>query len=387
MAEFKFPCPRCGQKIQCDELWSGHQIQCPSCQTNLVVPQNPAAEAPPPVAPSPPAPAPRLSIGQSKLQASAPPAQSPPRTTLPRRPLAPAKAAKAAGTTKLLKIGAVIIVVAVGGYFGFGLVSSWQEKANAKRRDTEKQADGGQVGHIGDLYNVLDATDPDGRGAARSRASAPRTTPASLPGSVPAGTQEGQTPAQAAEKELPMVPAVWTLDLAKAKIPDGKANGTISGAGFVVESARVDPVGTAQVLSLRQGSGASADREILVYLHLNAGETLAGHTWSVSKEMKGAGVPSVLKRWKTDPKYAPRQLSFATGYAMKLELGPMGDGMIPGKIFLALPDAEQSVVAGAFKAAIGLTAASSQPVVNPVPTAAPTPAQDAAFEKRYGIKR
>jgi len=72
-----------------------------------------------------------------------------------------------------LKIGAVIIVVAVGGYFGFGLVSSWQEKANAKRRDTEKQADGGQVGHIGDLYNVLDTTDPDRRGAVRSRASAP----------------------------------------------------------------------------------------------------------------------------------------------------------------------------------------------------------------------
>ncbi len=258
-----------------------------------------------------------------------------------------------------MKIGAVIIVVAVGGYFGFDLVSSWRDKAN----------------------------DPDRRGAARSGTSAPKATPASLPGAVPAAAQEGQTPAQAAEKELPMVPAVWTLDLAKAKIPDGKANGTISGAGFVVESARVDPVGAAQVLSLRQGSGVSADREILVYLHLNAGETLPGHAWSVSKEMKGAGVPSVLKRWKTDPKYAPRQLSFATGYAMKLELGPMGDGMIPGKIFLALPDAEQSVVAGAFKAAIGLTAASSQPVVTPVPTAAPTPAQDAAFEKRYGIKR
>ncbi len=359
MAEFKFPCPRCGQKIQCDELWSGHKIQCPSCQTELVVPQDAATDAPPPIPPPQPAPAPRLAIAQAKPQASAPPTQSPPRTALPRRPLASAKAAKAGGTTKLLKIGAVIIVVAVGGYFGFDLVSSWRDKAN----------------------------DPDRRGAARSGTSAPKATPASLPGAVPAAAQEGQTPAQVAEKELPMVPAVWTLDLAKAKIPDGKANGTISGASFVVESARVDPVGTAQVLSLRQGSGVSADREILVYLHLNAGETLAGHTWSVTKEMKGTGVPPVLKRWKTDPKYAPRQMAFAAGYAMKLEFGPMGDGMIPGKIFLALPDAEQSVVAGAFKAVIGLTAASSQPVVNPVPTAAPAPARDAAFEQRYGIKR
>jgi hypothetical protein len=42
--------------------------------------------------------------------------------------------------------------------------------------------------------------------------------------------------------------------------------------------------------------------------------------------------------------------SFATGYAMKLELGPIREGELEGKVFLALPDPEQTVAAGIFTA-------------------------------------
>jgi DNA-directed RNA polymerase subunit RPC12/RpoP len=38
MADFKFPCPRCGQQIQCDTGYSGTQINCPACQQAIVVP-------------------------------------------------------------------------------------------------------------------------------------------------------------------------------------------------------------------------------------------------------------------------------------------------------------------------------------------------------------
>ena len=86
-----------------------------------------------------------------------------------------------------------------------------------------------------------------------------------------------------------------------------------------------------------------------VSLRLNAGETLSGHTWTVTRDMTGSAVPKVLKRWKTDPRYAPKEKFFSAGYAMKLELGASKDGVTPGKIFLALPDTEQSVVAGAFR--------------------------------------
>ena len=49
---------------------------------------------------------------------------------------------------------------------------------------------------------------------------------------------------------------------------------------------------------------------------------------------------------------ALQQKSFANGYAMKLEFGKLTDDGLPGKIYVALPDAEQTVVAGVFNAEI-----------------------------------
>ena len=46
MAEFKFSCPQCGQKILCDTGYAGTQINCPSCQQPVVVPPPQAAAAP-----------------------------------------------------------------------------------------------------------------------------------------------------------------------------------------------------------------------------------------------------------------------------------------------------------------------------------------------------
>ena len=160
----------------------------------------------------------------------------------------------------------------------------------------------------------------------------------------------------------------------------------------MVDSARIDRVGTAQVLALRQGAGPAADREILIYLHLNPGETLAGHNWTVSQEAKPPVAPQVLKRWKTDSKFAAQQKFFSTGYAMKLELGQTNDGVIPGKIFLALPDPEQSVVGGLFRIPPTPTDVMAQPGAQPIISQAPVPSaasgpNKAAFDKRYGVKR
>ena len=60
MAEFKFPCSKCGQNIQCDVRYVGSQINCPSCRESIVVP---------PSSPSPVAPAGRVSrVKLSTLQ-------------------------------------------------------------------------------------------------------------------------------------------------------------------------------------------------------------------------------------------------------------------------------------------------------------------------------
>jgi DNA-directed RNA polymerase subunit RPC12/RpoP len=353
MADMKFTCTHCGQEIECDELWSGHEIQCPTCQKQLVVPPKP--DAPPHAALAAARPGqPRLSIGQSQIGRSAAPKAIAPQVAALEQKLSQVRSGQKSGAMKWVTIGAVVVVCGVGGYLGYPYVS----EALAKRSEAAKKASNTAT------QEVAAATAPD----------APPAAP--------------ETPAP--EKELPVLSPVWTLDVDKAKIPDGKVNGSISGTNFVADSAMC----TAQLVRFFQGASASPDREIIVYLHLNPGQSPTGHTWSVSQDMKGRTVPQVVKRWKVNPKYAPQSKQFASGYAMKLEFGEVTNGIIPGKVFVALPDTEQTVIAGQFKASTTLAdasgAAAPPPTVTPNPTApppGPSPADRSAFDRRYGVKR
>src|SRR5512139_319363 len=40
MADMKFSCPECGQHIAYGEAWAGRKIQCPTCHSEIVVPQS-----------------------------------------------------------------------------------------------------------------------------------------------------------------------------------------------------------------------------------------------------------------------------------------------------------------------------------------------------------
>jgi hypothetical protein len=394
MAEIKFACPHCSQHITCDELWGGHQLECPSCKNQLAVP---AMAAPKPVAratggksglvPKPPAAVePRLAINTGK---GAEAAESAPQRTIPIRNLAPPPPKR---KNRLVTYGMSLVVVVglgIGIYYGYGWLSSYQEKVNAASKASASSADGGQVANIAKLNNALDATDPN-RAPADGRAR-PKRSAAGQENAAASGSAAGTVSTNAADS-LPLIPAVWTLDLAKARIPSGRANGSISGTNFLPETARVDPVGNAQVLRLLQGQAVSPEREVLIYLHLKAGEKLGGQTLNIAQETAGVGVPQVTKRWKTNPKFAPQYKSFTSGYAMRLELGQVADGVMPGKIFLALPDVNQSVVAGNFTATINTNVATvvdTATAVQAAPVAAPAPASsyDAAFQARYGVRR
>lgn len=52
MSDFRFACPHCGQRIQCDSTSRGSQIPCPACQKMLTIPA-PAAKTPVHHEPSP----------------------------------------------------------------------------------------------------------------------------------------------------------------------------------------------------------------------------------------------------------------------------------------------------------------------------------------------
>jgi len=340
MADFKFSCPHCGIGIECDELWCGHQIQCPSCQKELDVPPKPASPPHARFASAAPGQS-RLSIGQSRAERSATSRPVAPQAALLEQQLAAAKAGRKSVAPKWIAIGAGVVVLGVAGYFAYEPVTKWW----AKRAEAAKQA----------------------------------SAPPPVTNAAPA-----EPPPPPPPKELPVLPAVWTLDVERAKIPEGKANGTISGTNFIVETATWTP----PVLRLYQGVAASPDRELQIFLRLNPGESVTGRTWTVAQDLRGKSVPQVVKRWKTNPRYAPQSKPFSYGYAMKLELGEMETNLITGKIFLALPDPEQSVVAGVFKAVTVLAPATAAGAPTPVaaPSAQPSPPERATSDRRYGRK-
>jgi hypothetical protein len=358
----KFACPHCSQHIECDDQYAGMQIKCPACQVEMVIPPLQAAPAPA-VAP--------VSNPVRPVLRTAPTPPPASRPALPPRPVPMAAASKPEETQsgkakKIATIAAAVILVPAALYFGISWAVRAQAKWNeARARDQDPGVLGGQMSHMAELNRVLDATDPAKYSKDTSRGTeSDRPLGGKLPRNRSVAVGGKAAPDTGPEIEnLPVLPARWTLELNAAQIPGGKANGLISGSNFVVEAAWLFTGGPSQILSLRQGSTLSPDNELLVYLRLKPGEKLEGKTWTVTRDQT-AGVPQIMKRWKTNPRVAPQQKSFAKGYAMRLELGQMADGILPGKIFVALPDPEQSVVAGLFQATVrvaGSASAKGQP--------------------------
>jgi DNA-directed RNA polymerase subunit RPC12/RpoP len=355
MADFKFTCAHCGQEIELDELWTGHQIACPTCQKEITVPPKPDAPPHATLAAAKPG-QPKLSIGQGQAARSTVPKGLAPQAVALEQRLAQAKAGQKSSATKWIVPIVVILVLGVGGYLGYSPAHDWW----VKRSEAAKQASTNATQQASAVTNAEPAP-------------------------------------PAPEKELPVIPPIWTLDVDKAMIPAAKANGMIAGTNFVVETARLDRVGPAYLLRLLQGgTPSSPDRGFNIYLYLNAGESITNHTWTISQDMKGKGVPQVVKLSKTNPRFAAQPKTVYSGYALKLELGDITNGVIPGKIFLAVPpEAEQTVVAGAFKAATSIGDPNAATAVTPVVAPNPAPAvanpaaaeRTGAFQKRYGTKR
>ncbi|MGA2175200.1 MAG: hypothetical protein ABSH38_09490 [Verrucomicrobiota bacterium] len=279
-----------------------------------------------------------------ELASPEPPAAPPPAAARPQpRPTAPRHAQPSGySARKLAAIGAGLLAFGVLFYFGLGWADAFQKRFNEKQRQIAAKSDGGELTHIANLYVMLDKTEPEHMAAGIVNRGLKRR------GGPAAGMKlEPDAPPPNPAEKLPLLPAQWTLDLPAAKIPEGRANGGIAGANFVVQAARLQPSGSAVILSLRQGDTA-ADPAVFIFLNVNAGETVLGRAWSVSRETRGKGTPQVVKRWQPNAGSAPLQKAFSSGYAMQLELGQPSNGWIPGKIFLSLPDAEKTCLAGLF---------------------------------------
>ena len=96
-----------------------------------------------------------------------------------------------------------------------------------------------------------------------------------------------------------------------------------------------------------------------VSLRLKPNEGPTNLNLTVARDMKPAVASAVTKNWEPRPGSPSQSRSYAMGYALRLELGNLRGNSVPGKLYLSLPDAERTVVAGVFEAtlpAYGLSA-------------------------------
>lgn len=325
MSELNFNCPLCHEAVIADAEYAGQEIQCPLCAGQIVVP-----------APSPFKKPGALRVSAEQTHQTAPmpvtPDYVPPPPPPSRVPM------------MIVKMLVGIVVVAAGLYFGWPQIKKMQAKFTSSTDENAKSGGGGQIGHIGELNAVMDATDP------KHVATTPSVT----------APQPGAPATNAPSTEI--VPPVYTIEVDSAVIPKGMVNGVIAKENFLADTVTFDFLNGAYVLNLRQGTNKISSREIFVFLRLKKDEKIEGGAWVISKYVRTGG-PQILKKWQAHPPTIT-QKSFATGYALKLELGEIKEGMLPGKIYLALPEEDQTVIGGNF---VAKTRVASSKTVIPTP--------------------
>jgi tetratricopeptide (TPR) repeat protein len=142
-------------------------------------------------------------------------------------------------------------------------------------------------------------------------------------------------------------PVVWEKDLKNVKIPDTVPGGMIQGENFVSKSAEFSN----GILTIRDGEDFFPDHAVMIFLFLKKDEKPEGKSYNISLT-SGFGSPHIHMKWKPENSKVPKTKIFTKDYSMRLNLGTIKNGKLPGKIYLCLPDEMKSVVAGSFTAIV-----------------------------------
>ena len=164
----------------------------------------------------------------------------------------------------------------------------------------------------------------------------------------PAPGQSAQTGPAGPAKAAPAAPAandaLWNLNLESAAIPDSPVAGRIHGQNFIIGRATFQN-GT---LTLRDGTRGPVDFGITINFSGAQAEALGAATIAITTNTDEAA--RVTLRWNGDTDSGRE--SFDSGYAMRLEFGPLENNRLPGRIYLCTPDAQKSYVLGSFNAEV-----------------------------------
>jgi DNA-directed RNA polymerase subunit RPC12/RpoP len=124
-------------------------------------------------------------------------------------------------------------------------------------------------------------------------------------------------------------------------IPEAPLAGRIHGQDFIVERAAFQNGS----LTFRWGRGGNELSAAISFGPVPP-EELSGKTINVTTNAEKAA--RVTLHWKDEN--GGQKAAFDAGYVLRLEFGPLAKDRLRGKIYLCLPDAEKSYLAGAFNA-------------------------------------
>ncbi len=156
------------------------------------------------------------------------------------------------------------------------------------------------------------------------------------------GKKVAGTPARARTASV-----AWKRDLKKVKIPGTLPRGMIHGENFVSKSSEFSN----GILTIRDGEDFFPDHAVMIFLFLKKNEKPEGKSYNISRT-SGFGSPHIHLKWKPENSKVPKTKIFTKDYSMRLNLGIIKNGKLPGKIYLCLPDDMKSVIAGSFKAIV-----------------------------------
>src|ERR1043166_256174 len=363
MSEFKFSCAQCGQHLSADDSWVGRQIQCPSCQTTLVIPQMTVAapptapklstvSAPPPVIPDRPQPA--------RAQAAA---------------LAPSRRLSLLALASLLLSLSTLALNPLSSQYGWpvGLLGCVPGVIVGHMALTQLQLDlrlwGAPLAWIGLIFGYLSLVvalvawgiygyrqyvKHEGPLNARSPpwpAPGSALSPPSAKPSVPNSRPSSGSPTQPAPTPVaprPVDPKVTTNPLT-AQIPDTFISGTVRGRDFKPDSVTI----TSSGLVLKQGKEFFPDLSVTLFLRAGAGEILDGRKFAIGPQATPGVAYSIHVARKESKGGVPSTEIVNGNYALRLEFGTRQGNKIPGKIYLELPKSLETKIAGTFEVTIG----------------------------------
>jgi DNA-directed RNA polymerase subunit RPC12/RpoP len=136
----------------------------------------------------------------------------------------------------------------------------------------------------------------------------------------------------------------WVLNLETMNFPDTPAAGRIHGQDFLSQRAYLQN----GALTLRAGTKGSVEFGLVINFSGAQPNALAGKTINITSNAPIAA--RVTLRWKETDQVVKD--NFETGYALRLEFGPLAGNHLPGKIYFCAPDDAKSYVAGTFVADI-----------------------------------